>query len=155
MNVRAISLLCVAVVCLAGSRAFAFDEPPNKDVSTKEEPKKEEKKAKFQPGTYAGTFTASGLTFVNEGEITMTLDENGKFTGEFFDKTQNIRYIFKGARLKDNKSFSVSDTPDGQKSTSFGTISPTANGGWTGTLINRRGTNAVAFIEYEVSPKAK
>ena len=136
-------------------RGFAADEPPKNDESKKEEPKKAEKKAQFQPGTYAGTFTASGPNFVNEGEITMTLDENGKFTGEFFDKTQNIKYIFKGARLKDNKSISVSDTPDGQKSSSFGTISPTANGGWTGTLINRRGTNAVAFIEYEVSPKPK
>ena len=55
MNVRALSLLCAAVVCLAGSRGFAFDEPPKKDESKKEEPKKAEKKAQFQPGTYAPT----------------------------------------------------------------------------------------------------
>jgi len=150
MNVRALSLLCVAVVCLAGSRGFGAD-----DAAKKEEPKKEEKKAQFEAGTYTGTYTASTPGGDEEGELTITLDENGKFTGESQGKNSNVKAILKGTRLKDNKTITVFELANGQKASCFGTISRTANGGWTGTLIQRIGTTAVACIEYEVGPKSK
>ena len=155
MNARALFLLCVAAACLVGSSGFAFDETPKKEEKKKEEPKKEEKKAQFEAGTFTGTFTASNAGGDQEGELTINIDENGKFTGESFNKTANFKVNFKGTILKDNKSIAVFELPGEQKSSCFGTVSKTANGGWTGTLIQRVGTNAIAFLEYEVNPKPK
>jgi hypothetical protein len=155
MNVRALSLLCVAAACLIGSHGFAFDEPPKKEASKKEEPKKEENKTKYEAGTYTGTFTASNGAGDQEGELTINIEADGKFTGESFNKTANFKVNFKGTILKDNKSIAVFDLGGGQKSSCFGTVSKTASGGWTGTLVQRVGTTAIAFLEYEVNPKAK
>jgi hypothetical protein len=142
-------------MCLVGSHGFAFDEPPKKAESEKEEPKKAENKTKYEAGTYTGTFTASNGAGDQEGELTINIEQDGKFTGESFNKTQNFKANFKGTILKDNKSIAVFELPGGQKSSCFGTVSKTANGGWTGTLVQRVGTTAIAFVEYEVNLKPK
>jgi hypothetical protein len=134
-------LLFFAAGCLLHSRAGA--EPP-----------KDEKKRSPYAGTYTGTFTASNAAGDQEGDAEVTIDEKGNLTGESFNKTINAKATLKGTILKNNKEVLVIEFPN-DKSNAYGTISPTANGGFTGTLIQRSGTTAFSFIEFDMNPKPK
>jgi hypothetical protein len=138
MYARTFSLLCV--VALFAS--VGADAP------------KEGKKKERSPyaGTYTGTFTACNAAGDQEGEITLTVDEFGNSKGESFNKTANLKATLKGTLLKDNKAVLVIEFPNG-KSNAYGTISRSANGGVTGTMIQRVGTQVICGIEFELSPK--
>jgi hypothetical protein len=139
MNVRAFSLLCVVTLFAS----LGADAP------------KEEKKKERSPyaGTYTGTFTASNSQGDQEGECTMTVAEDGKVTGEALNKTDNTTVKIKGTNLKDNKIVLVYEFSNGNKANAYGTVSKTADGGVTGTLIERFGTSAQVFVEFELKPK--
>jgi hypothetical protein len=140
MTVRAFSLLCVAV-CLLGGRALA------------DAPKKEEKKQKSPyAGTYTGTFTFASPQGDQEGEMTLTIDDDGNVKGEAKNKTIGGDTTIKGTILKENKAVLVLESAN-QKANAFGTISKTEAGGVTGTLTQRVGTQVVGGIEFEANPK--
>jgi len=141
MNARAFTLLCVAAVCLLVSLAPAGAAPPEK------------KRCPFA-GTYAGTYTAMSPAGDQEGEVTMTVDEDGIVTGESKGATANEKATIKGQILKDNKSSIVFESTT-IRASAFGTFSKTSSGGLTGTMTQRVGTTAVASIEFEMKPKAK
>jgi len=142
MNARTFSLLCVAAACLTASLG---------PTGTAAAP---EKKRSPYAGTYTGTYT--GITTVGdqEGEVTLTIDDDGNITGEANNKSINATATIKGQILKDNKSSIVFEFPN-QKYSAFGTFSKTASGGFTGTMAQRSGTTLFGNIEYDLQPKAK
>ena len=83
----------------------------------------------------------------------MTVDENGKSKGESCAKGSDQKATLKGSHLKNNKAVLVIELPNGTKANGYGTISRLADGGMTGTMIQRIGTQAVAGIEFELHPK--
>jgi hypothetical protein len=136
-------LLCAAAACLLGSRGLAGAEAP-----------KDDKKPSPYAGTYTGTFVASNGAGDQEGDCEITIDDKGNVAGESFNKTINMKATIKGTILKNNKEVIVIEFPNA-KSNAYGTISRTDNGGFTGTLIQRSGTTAFSFIEFDMNPKPK
>jgi hypothetical protein len=139
MNARAFSLIGVAAL----TAALAAESP------------KEKKERSPWAGTYTGTYTASAQGRETQGEITLTIDGRGKSTGESFNKTDNHKAKLKGAHLKDNKIVLVFEYDDGTRANAYGTVSKTADGGITGTMIQRIGDSAVFGFEFELHPKGK
>jgi hypothetical protein len=142
MNARTFSLTALAagVLCVG----LGADAP------------KEEKKQERSPwaGEYIGTYTASSPTGVEEeGEITLTVDENGKSKGESVAKGSDQKAVLKGTHLKNNKAVIVIELPNGAKANGYGTVSRLSDGGMTGTMIQRIGTQVVGGIEFELHPK--
>jgi hypothetical protein len=143
MSARAFSLCCVAAGLFA---SLGADAP------------KEEKKKERSPyaGAYTGTYTASNAQGDQEGEFTITIDDDGKVQGESTNKTAaNGNVKMKGTNLKDNKCILIYEYENGQKANGYGTVAKTTDGGITGTMIMRVGTTATFFIEFEAKPKAK
>jgi hypothetical protein len=141
MNARTFSLtaLAAAVLCVG----LGADAP------------KEEKKKERSPwaGEYTGTYTASNPQGDQEGDITLSIDENGNSTGESQAKGNDQKAILKGKHLKNNKAVIVIEMPDGSKANGYGTVSRLADGGITGTMIQRFGTQVVGGLEFELHPK--
>jgi hypothetical protein len=142
MNARASWLFCAAVGCLLLSLAPSRTAPPE----TKRNP---------YAGSYSGTYTFMSQGGDQEGEMSFTVDDDGNVTGETKGNNETNVMKFKGTILKDNKSASVFEYPNGQKSSCFGTIAKTSEGGITGTVTQRMGTNAIGSIEFDVKPKKK
>jgi len=143
MNARAFSLFCIAAACLlASSGPVGTAAPP-------------EKKPSPYAGTYTGNFTSSTAAGDQEGEVTLTIDDDGNITGESNNKSINATATIKGQILKDNKSSIVFEFPGQAKYSAFGTFSKTASGGFTGTMAQRTGTTTFASIEYDLKRKAK
>jgi len=141
MNARTFPLttLAAAVLCVG----LGADAP------------KEEKKTERSPwaGEYTGTYAGSSPAGEEEGEIILTIDENGNSSGESCAKGSDQKHILKGKHLKNNKAVIVIELPDGTKSNGYGTVSHLPDGGITGTMIQRVGTQVVAGFEFELHPK--
>ena len=136
-------VLCAVSACLLGSRGLEGAEAP-----------KDDKRPSPYAGTYTGTFMASNAGGDQEGDCEVTIDEKGNVVGESFNRTINQKATIKGMILKNNKELIVIEFPNA-KSNAYGTLSRTANGGFTGTLIQRSGTTAFSFIEVDMNPKPK
>ncbi len=146
MNVRAISRCLLAAACLVVSFGpLHADKPADKG---------EKKERCPYAGTYTGTFTFMSQQGDQEGELNLTVDDNGNVTGDVINKTSNVQQTIKGTILKDNKAASVIEA-NNQKTTAFGTIARTEGGGITGTMTQRLGTTALGSFEFDVKPKAK
>jgi hypothetical protein len=141
MNSRPCSLLCVAAACLLLPAGLTKADSADKKRSP-------------YAGKYKGIFTAM---FANgndqEGEITVTVDDDGNSKGESFNKTMNDRAAFKGTILKDNKIATIFQINNGTaQASAFGTISKTSEGGMTGTMVERVGGRMVCAIEFDLKP---
>jgi hypothetical protein len=141
MNARAYCLICLASACLLASLA-----PPSKAAP--------EKKRSPYAGTFSGTFTAMTTAGDVEGEVTLTVDDDGNVTGESKNKTNNSSAKITGSILKDNKATIVFDGGENSAS-AFGTIAKTSTGGITGTMTQRTGTTYVGCLEFDLKLKAK
>jgi len=142
MNARTFSLVCAAAACLLASLGLVGTAAPP------------EKKRSHYAGTYTGTFTAMTTNGDQEGETTLTIDDEGNVTGESHNKTNNSTTKIKGTILKDNKATIVFEVGDGMAS-AFGTVAKTSTGGITGTMTQRAGTTYTGCIEFDLKPKAK
>jgi hypothetical protein len=142
MNGRVLSHFCFAGVCLLGSlRSLEADSAPKKERSP-------------YAGTYTGTYTTLAPAGNQEGEVTLTVDDDGNVTGESKHDTATATATIKGKILKDNKAALVF-TWDNTKANAYGTISKTSTGGVTGTVTQKIGTTVACTIEFELKPKAK
>lgn len=143
MNVRTFALFGVAAACLFGSLVPVGAEPA---------PKKKERSP--YAGTYTGIFTASNASGDQDGEVTLTIDDDGNVTGDSNNKTNNSTTKIKGKILKDNKATITFDVNNAEAS-AFGTVAKTSANGITGTMTQRNGTTYAGCIEFDLKPKAK
>jgi hypothetical protein len=142
MKSHVLPLLCIAIACLLATNAQNGAAPaPQKDRSP-------------YVGTYQGTYTSITPGGDQEGEVTLTVDDEGNIKGEAFNKGINQTATLKGSVNKDSKASIAFEFPS-LTATAYGTIAKTSTGSFTWTLTQRVGTTAFGSLEFDVKPKSK
>ncbi len=141
MNLRARPLACagaVFLVLVAGPVSGAPVTQTKKSVNP-------------FAGKWSGTWTGLTPGGQQEGEVTLTVDEEGNMKGESFNQTVRQTAIINGTFEKDGRHTIEINFPNATY-TASGTVSKTSKGTVIGTLTQKAGDRVMGSIQFEIRP---